>query len=486
MEASQQVPGSPAEVRPHGDVALPSRQSRRRDGGELAHKESYGIREPSDAEQFGRARTGGRNQREAITLGVCLDHLTSGNLASLGDVLIQRLKALEAEKLGSVIDGERGLLRAATRRAIESVALGSWMIQKEYPPRKVVQVFAGKEVHTLQFRRPLFSIFSQIWKTIGSEGYVARMDRATIEEVLLVGCVQPLKFTNLKAELNDVVTASDACETGGGTVYANRLSLKGLTEVVALEEGIESINEIPSQIDQDEVIVVFDFFAGIGGLSRAMELAKMKVASLVVIEIDADCRRLHRRRWPGCHCISDIKSLTKKEMVRLVKRIPGVTGIVAGGGSPCQGLSKLSSMREHLADPRSALFYDLSERLKWVQEIGVELGVWTIRFCENVIGDLQDVEEMSRELAMDPTEVCASCISRVRRPRLYWSSSGVDDHPSFQREAGEVCDKLVFEGEVEPLQLVWDEGWGWPAGEMSNDAKLPTFTRAHPTSTTSA
>jgi len=73
------------------------------------------------------------------------------------------------------------------------------------------------------------------------------------------------------------------------------------------------------------VIVVFDFFAGIGGLPRAMELAKMKVASLVVIEIDADCRRLHRRRWPGCHCISDIKSLTKKEMLRLVKRIPGVT-----------------------------------------------------------------------------------------------------------------------------------------------------------------
>ena len=49
-------------------------------------------------------------------------------------------------------------------------------------------------------------------------------------------------------------------------------------------------------------------------------------------------------------------------------------------------------MREHLADPRSALFYDLSERLKWVQEIGVELDVWTIRFCENVIGDLEDVE----------------------------------------------------------------------------------------------
>ncbi len=39
---------------------------------------------------------GVRNQREAITLETCLDLLTSGNLAGLGDVLIQRLKALEA------------------------------------------------------------------------------------------------------------------------------------------------------------------------------------------------------------------------------------------------------------------------------------------------------------------------------------------------------------------------------------------------------
>ena len=39
---------------------------------------------------------GVRNQREAITLATCLDLLTGGNLAGLGDVLIQRLKALEA------------------------------------------------------------------------------------------------------------------------------------------------------------------------------------------------------------------------------------------------------------------------------------------------------------------------------------------------------------------------------------------------------
>ena len=384
------------------------------------------------------------------------------------------VRAKECEKLGAVIDGERGLLRASTKRGIESIALGAWMMEKEYPPRKVAQVFAGKEVHTLQFRRPLFSVFSQIWKAIGAEGYLTHIDRGVIEEVLLVGCLQPMKFTNLKAELNDVVTASDACETGGGTVFANRLSLKGLTEIVALEEGLEEVSEIPSHIDQKETIVVFDW------LSRSLELAKIKVASLIVIELDSDCRRLHRRRWPGCECISDIRSLTKEEMVRLVKRIPGVTGIIAGGGSPCQGLSRLSSRRERLADPRLALFFDLSDRLTWVQEIGVQLDIWTLRFCENVIGDPEDVETMSSSLGMVPAEVCASCISRVRRPRLYWSSAGLDDHPSYQREAGVACDKVIFEGPLEPLSLVLDEGWGWPSAELDDGAKLPTFTRAIP------
>ncbi len=38
---------------------------------------------------------GVRNQREAVTLGSAIDLLLDGSLASLGDLLMQRLKALE-------------------------------------------------------------------------------------------------------------------------------------------------------------------------------------------------------------------------------------------------------------------------------------------------------------------------------------------------------------------------------------------------------
>ena len=105
-----------------------------------------------------------------------------------------------------------------------------------------------------------------------------------------------------------------------------------------------------------QVILVFDFFSGIGGLSRALQLAGVKPARLVAVESDAGCRRLHSTRWPGCDTWLDIEKVEKKHLEKVVRETPNITGIIAGGGSPCQGISKLSDFRKRLADPRSSLF----------------------------------------------------------------------------------------------------------------------------------
>ena len=63
-----------------------------------------------------------------------------------------------AEKLGAVVDGEKGVLKGSTKRALENLSLGFWLLRQERVPRKALQVFLGKEVHTMQFRRPLFSL----------------------------------------------------------------------------------------------------------------------------------------------------------------------------------------------------------------------------------------------------------------------------------------------------------------------------------------
>lgn len=349
-------------------------------------------------------------------------------------------KALErsevAEKLGAVLDGDRGQLRAASRRAMESLSLSSWILQRERPSKKALQVWAGKEVHTLQFRRPLFSALDEVWKKIAEDGLHCRVNKKLVQEMLLLGCLQGLKFTDLRSQLSEVVTASDACESGGGIVFANRLSKKGLVEAISLEEGWDELPSDAGEPDSEQVILVIDFFAGIGGLSRALEMAKIPVSKLVIVESDADCRRLHRRRWPGVVERGDIKRITKKDIRGWMASVTGLTGVIAGGGSPCQGLSLLSSERQRFEDPRSALFFDLVRCLKWVQELASELQVWSIRFAENVVGDDQDVDQMTEELRMECLRLCSSDLCWVRRPRLYWSSAELDDHPSFERQHG--------------------------------------------------
>lgn len=56
--------------------------------------------------------------------------------------------------------------------------------------KKLAQVYAGKQVHTLQFRRPLFSIVDKLWKGIGESERTVKMSRGIIEEVLLAGCLE--------------------------------------------------------------------------------------------------------------------------------------------------------------------------------------------------------------------------------------------------------------------------------------------------------
>ena len=79
-----------------------------------------------------------------------------------------------------------------------------------------------------------------------------------------------------------------------------------------------------------------------------------------------------------------------------------------------------------------------------------------------------------------PIMVCASTLSRVRRPRLYWANVALEDHPSYTWAQHRLYSEVVFEESPEPLEKVVDAGWTWPAGDSDDQQKLPTFTRAIP------
>ena len=78
-----------------------------------------------------------------------------------------------------------------------------------------------------------------------------------------------------------------------------------------------------------------------------------------------------------------------------LRKIPDANGVICGGGSPCQGLSRLSADRTHLEDPRSALFFEAVRVMDLVKEVADAEGMWNIRFLENVVPDEEDIRTMS-------------------------------------------------------------------------------------------
>lgn len=246
-------------------------------------------------------------------------------------------------------------------------------------------------VRILQFRRCLFSVMQEIFTSIAHSKDRVSATTSFYDEMMVLESLLPLVMTHLKAGIDPVVTASDASEAGGGACYASRLSRLGEEELERLMEEEQKQGEPPSSDFRDvpQKIIVIDLFAGIGGPERALELAEVKPWFTVAVEADPDCRRCLKRRFPGMDFCTDIKKVDKEMVQRWLRRVPDANGVIVGGGSPCQGLSRLSVDRQHLEDPRSGLFFEAVRVFKLVQEVATEKFMWCFRSLENVVPDDQ-------------------------------------------------------------------------------------------------
>eukprot|EP00438_Fugacium_kawagutii_P034020 Skav221004 [mRNA] locus=scaffold1846:71194:78195:+ [translate_table: standard] len=397
---------------------------------------------------------------------------------------VNKAKALErvqkAERLGALLDGKKGVLRASTKRCLDLIGLGSWIRSSPKVARKALQIYAGKAVHILQFRRPLFSVMDALFKTVAAPGERPRLDTATCDEMLLLEALLPTAQCDLRARLDPVVTASDACESGGGACFASRLSRMGEDELRKLMEQEEpGPNEVSDDFrEAPQKVIVIDLFAGIGGLQRSLELAGLTPWFKVAIEKDAACRRCLRKEFPGVELVSDIKKVTPKMVKGWLHKIPDADGVVVGGGSPCQGLSSLNADRLHLEDPRSALFHDAVKVIQMVESEAKRQDMWVLKFVENVVSDEADIRAMSAEMEVRPVLVDSSGVSRARRPRLFWMSVPLVMHEEVELHEQTDYDVVSYTGATEQMQYILDDGWSWKAGESSPAARFPTFTRA--------
>ena len=375
-------------------------------------------------------------------------------------------EASSAERLGAFLDGKAGRIGVTAKRTLETISLGLWILAQGQVSRKALQVFTGKEVHCLQFRRPLLSTYDEVWRLIASPEDDPYLTSKACVEIMVGICLSPLRFTDWRARLDPYVMASDASERGGSFSMAKRLTLKGAA--AALEAGQRKESDRSG-------IVVFDFFAGIGGFLRSLERIQLKWEHHVVIERDKYCRRCIRRTWPGGSEYTDISKMTKEDIIREISKVENPRLIVAGGGSPCQGLSKLSSERKHFEDERSKLFYDLADRLDDIEEVCKELGLDFLGMVENVQMDESDRDDVSLRLDWKPNLCQSGDISWVRRPRFYWISEELPDVPWLEVDRHEVANQVRMLGDPEPEALWLPENTKWEG--QTQDSRFPTFTR---------
>ena len=375
---------------------------------------------------------------------------------------------LKVERLGATFDGAGGTLGTSVQRALEVLSLGYWLIGEGLVSKKWLQIYAGKEVHSLQFRRPLFSIYDELWATIG-RGLGWTVIRSPVrQEMLCALALLPMRLSNLRAGLDGEVTASDASLSGGGLVAS-----VGLTAVgeAALRRPAPEGSDIP-------VVAVIGWFDGIGGLRQALDRLGLEVALYISIEIDAGCRRVVRHQWPSVVEFSDMTKVESEQLTKLLAAVPGLQGIIQGGGSPCQGLSRVNAHRKHFEDERSVLFYTLAKKLKEIERWAEANQIWSLSFVENVVGDDRDRDEMSQVLGWRPVRCNASCLSRVRRPRYYWFSRQLEQG-EFILKWFEGCDEVEFVAGCEPTGWWLSPGAKWPGGR-DTELRFPTCTRSIP------
>ena len=318
------------------------------------------------------------------------------------------------ETLGALVDGSRGVLGVSTHRALDLISLGLHLMSLEKVPVKWLQVYLGKFVHVLQFRRPLFGLVKYLWKRLQYFGVGRGLGPNEVQEIFVLICTLPLCYTDLRAVLSSKVTASDASEWGGGLCVTT-----GVTALGRMRLGVSRCRQTPRVVGP---FIAIEWFAGIGGLGRALHRLGLIPLHTVVCEQDKYCLHILQRIYPGATVWKDILKVTRQDIRGVLNSHPEAQGVIQAGGSPCQGLSQLSSSRQHFDDPRSGLFYSLADLQKVVQEECSLRGMWHLGLVENVVCDESDQKVFRDLTGWSQYLMCSGTLSHVRRPRFFWSS----------------------------------------------------------------
>ena len=385
-------------------------------------------------------------------------------------------------RMGAEVDGVRGSVGVPIGKKFEVAFFGLWCMGLHLPPTKVLLMVLGRLVRCFEFRRPMMSLLHDVWPK-GSVFIRKPLKRSSMQELLWAIAALPLAGADLRAPINNMVTCSDASEAGGGLCCPGALTEEGKEALMRAQSptfladralSFQAQGALTSRENSGPKVVVVSLFDGIAALMCGLCRLNCQVMAFASSEVDKECKRLVRKRWPGVLELGDIEKIDRGKIEALHRSVGySVDFVLCGGGSPCQDLSALLADREGLAGSRSKLFFEMPRIFKDLRET-FTCPVYT--FVENVFSMTKSNRDaFSDTLGVEPVLLDSIRFSQVRRPRLYWVDWTVEARGEEELKQHDGYREWCFP------QFDFDKSW-WLDKFCKHDeaSLLPTLTRALP------
>lgn len=211
--------------------------------------------------------------------------------------------------LGAEVDGREGLVGSNTkfRRAVLGATLHLLGQDKIHTQRQELQAIVSKHMHSVQFCRPLASIFDHLYREMAIPGGGGLLSDYGQDELILLSCLLPQHWLDQRRCPSGVVYATDASEDGAGACVTTGLSEWGhqrCHELTYPEDGVEGAGA-------DDLLVI-EVFAGLGGLKQALDLLGVMPQGVICIDNDATSKKITRLHCRHAIVYDDVKSITKE------------------------------------------------------------------------------------------------------------------------------------------------------------------------------
>ena len=322
-----------------------------------------------------------------------------------------------AQELGAEINGEVNTLGASPERLLRLVQATFLLLSRRHLPKRLVQIVVGRWVHVFQFRRPAMSFLDAVWEYTSSKRFDQNLMWQVRRELFLCVCAIPMLHTNLGAGIADIITASDASQTGGAVGIAKELATEGKSFVRHSLNGSVGVRVN---------VIVISLFNGIGGAFRCYDILGVIPLLLVAFDLHGPAMRITSRRWPHALLYGDVRSLNAGLVEAWLAEYPEVEEIHLWAGFPCTDLSSVNAMGKGLEGPQSSLFFEIPRIQGLLREV-VPSYVKIKSAVENVASmTKEECQRISKVLKMKPYHLNPADAVPMQRPRLCWCSEKVE------------------------------------------------------------